>query len=381
VIYAALGGKNRTSAGPEFGSRESNLWVAMTIRWRKYSMSKPPSRFLAMLITALLATGAMQAQTKLNLQSQSQDVDFSAAPSTKPAQTGTTLPSACSPGAVFLLLNNAPGKNLYVCTGPDTWTQQTGGGAAPDVAAVSDTVLSVGANCSADAPCNVRLGATIFAFIGGVTATLSGGTGTAYIYVSSAGLLTVGHNLTVTCALGCVAQSGITDFPPDSYPIAIWNATNGAWSQTGTDVRASSGRDLIAFGSGISGTVSPGVTTLSVPPQKGGFSVAFRGTDVAAGETIFVTVPYACTITDWAITSDGTATIMLWSSPDGTPLPTDSDALTEHGLSLTTGSRIHSTTLTDFVGTSIFAFDTIGVNLAAVGGSASHVELSVGCTR
>ncbi|HVV70827.1 MAG TPA: hypothetical protein VHI52_04890, partial [Verrucomicrobiae bacterium] len=268
----AFGGKCRPSLHVGFGSRESNLWGAMTIRWRKYSMSKPPSRFLAMLIPALLAAGATQAQTKLNLQSQGQNVDFSAAPSTKPAQTGTTLPSACSPGAVFLLLNNTPGKNLYICTGPDTWTQQTGGEAAPDVAPISETVLSVGANCSADAPCNVRLGTAIFAFVGGVTATLTGGTGTAYIYVSSGGLLTVGHNMTVSCGLGCVAQSGITDFPPDSFPIAIWGATNGIWNQTGTDVRASSGRDLIAFGSGISGTVSPGLTTLSVPPQRGGFS-------------------------------------------------------------------------------------------------------------
>jgi hypothetical protein len=344
-------------------------------------MSKPPSRPLAMLLTALLATGILQAQTKLNLQAQSQDVDFSAAPSTKPAQTGTGLPPTCSPGAVFLLLSNAPGKNLYICTGSDTWTQQTGGEAAPDVAAISDTVLSVGANCSADAPCNIRLGTTIFAFINPMTATLSAGAGTAYIYVSSAGLLTVGHNMTVLCAQGCVAQSGITGFPPDSFPIAIWNATNGSWNDTGTDVRASVGRDLVAFGSGISGTVSPGVTTLTVPPQKSGFSVAFRGTDVSAGQTIFVTVPYTCTITDWAITSDGAATIMLWSSPDSTQVPTDSDILTQHGLSLTTGTRIHSTTMSDFVSTSILAFDTIAVNLAAVGGSASHVEFSLGCTR
>jgi hypothetical protein len=133
---------------------------------------------------------------------------------------------------------------------------------------------------------------------------------------------------------------------------------------------------------GIGGTVSGGVTTLSVPAQKGGFSVAFRGSDVVAGQTIYVTIPYACAITDWAITSDGTATIMLWSSQDGgTQVPTDGDALTGDGLSLTTGTRIHSTDLTDFVSTSIFGFDTIGVNLAAASASTSHVEFSLGCTR
>jgi hypothetical protein len=342
-------------------------------------MSKPFSAALGII----LAAGVLQAQTKLNLQTQSQNVDFSGAPSTKPAQTGTSLPATCSTGAVFLLLSNAPGKNLYVCTAPDTWSEQTGGGAAPDVAVVSHNVLSIGANCSAEAPCNVRLGTTIFAFVSGMTATLGGGaTGTAYIYLSSAGFLTVGHNMAVTCALGCVAQSGITDFPPDSFPIALWNATNGTWNPAGADMRASSGRDLISVGTGINGTISQGMTTLSVPSQKGGFAVAFRGTDVSAGQTIFVTIPYACSITDWSITSDGTATIMLWSAQDGgIQVPTDADVLTESGLSLTTGTRIHSTALTQFLSTSIFAFDTIGVNLASVGGSASHVEFSLGCTR
>ena len=78
-------------------------------------MSKSPSHSL-ILLTVLAATGVLQAQTKLNLQAQSQNVDFSAAPSTKPAQTGTALPPTCSPGAVFLLLSNSPGKNLYICT-------------------------------------------------------------------------------------------------------------------------------------------------------------------------------------------------------------------------------------------------------------------------
>ena len=215
-----------------------------------------------------------------------------------------------------------------------------------------------------------------------MTATLASGPGSAYIYVASSGFLTVGHNMTVSCSGGCVAQSGITGFPADSYPVAVWTASNTIWSPSGMDARAILGRDLVVAGTGISGTSSGGSTTLSAPSQEAGFAVAFRGTDVAAGATLYLTIPYACTISDWAITSDGTATITLWRVSDGgNELPNDSDTLNTNGFSLTTGTRIHSTTLTDLSSTSIFAFDTFGINLFAVGGSASHVEFYLGCAR
>jgi len=327
----------------------------------------------------------MFSQTQINLQTQARDVDFSAAPSTKPAQTGSALPSTCSVGAAFILLSSPAGQNFYICTATGIWSLQTGGsGSGPNVlsVSVSGNSLSVGAGCSAASPCNVRVGATVFSFTNGMTATLASGPGSAYIYVASSGFLTVGHNMTVSCSGGCVAQSGITGFPADSYPVAVWTASNTIWSPSGMDARAILGRDLVVAGTGISGTSSGGSTTLSAPSQEAGFAVAFRGTDVAAGATLYLTIPYACTISDWAITSDGTATITLWRVSDGgNELPNDSDTLNTNGFSLTTGTRIHSTTLTDLSSTSIFAFDTFGINLFAVGGSASHVEFYLGCAR
>ena len=332
-----------------------------------------------------ITAASLWPQTQINLQSQGRDVDFSAAPSTKPAETGTFLPTSCSAGAVFVLLSNPPGQNVYVCTSSNTWSvQASGGGSAPNTPTLtaSPTVLSIGANCGSSSPCNVRVGSTVYAFTNGATATISDGSGTAYIYVSSSGVLTVGHSMTVTCAGGCVSQSGITSFPADSYPIAIWTATNGAWSQSGQDVRATLGRDLVTAGNGLTASSSGGATTISVPAEEAGFAVAFRGTDVTQGETIFLTIPYACTITDWTITSDGTATIQLWRVTDGgTELPNNGDSMNLTGFSLATGTRIHSTTLTDLDSTSIFAFDTVGVNLAAIGAAASHVEFSLGCAR
>lgn len=54
--------------------------------------------------------------------------DFSAAASTKPAKSGTTLPSSCSVGELFFKTDAAPTSAvLYACTAANTWTQQTGG--------------------------------------------------------------------------------------------------------------------------------------------------------------------------------------------------------------------------------------------------------------
>lgn len=49
--------------------------------------------------------------------------DAAAAASTKPAKSGTSLPAVCSTGEQFFKTDAAAGKNLYLCTSPDTWTR------------------------------------------------------------------------------------------------------------------------------------------------------------------------------------------------------------------------------------------------------------------
>ena len=160
------------------------------------------------ILFAVLAAKMISAQTQINLHSQARDVDFSAAPSTKPAQTGAVLPLTCSTGAFFVLMSNPPGQNVYICTSANIWTLQaggSGGGSAPNVLAVSASgaTLSIGSGCNASAPCNVRVGSTIFSFINGMTGTVSSGaSGTAYVYVSSSGTMTIGDSMTVACSGG-----------------------------------------------------------------------------------------------------------------------------------------------------------------------------------
>jgi len=75
-------------------------------------------------VPALAAIALCQAQTRVDLRTQSKSVDFSAASSTKPSQTGASLPATCTLGQTFLNTNAQPGQNWYVCTAANVWTLQ-----------------------------------------------------------------------------------------------------------------------------------------------------------------------------------------------------------------------------------------------------------------
>src|SRR6185503_324280 len=73
------------------------------------------------------------AQTAINLRTQAKDVDFSAASSTKPFRTGTTLPATCTVGEAFLLTSAPAEQSFYICV-TGVWTLiggGTGGGSTP----------------------------------------------------------------------------------------------------------------------------------------------------------------------------------------------------------------------------------------------------------
>jgi hypothetical protein len=74
--------------------------------------------------TAVPAAG----QTQVDLRTQTKSVDFTAAPSTRPVKTGTTLPAVCTTGDLFFKTNAPAGSNLYACVAANTWVLQSGGG-------------------------------------------------------------------------------------------------------------------------------------------------------------------------------------------------------------------------------------------------------------
>jgi len=165
------------------------------------------------------------------------------------------------------------GQALIWNTGANRWEPQAvaGGGGATMASQLGDfaiarttaSTLTIAANCSASTPCNVRFGNLVYSVISNATANITGGTGVAYFYVSSQGTLTAGHNLAVSCSANCLAQSGITAFPPDSVPLFKWSATNGSWDASGgSDFRAFLTTKYVLPGAGLMSTEVAGVTTL-----------------------------------------------------------------------------------------------------------------------
>ena len=77
-------------------------------------------------LLAVMAACSLMAQTRIDLSRQAREVDFSAAPSTKPVKMGSDLPNACSVGELFFKSDAPSGSNLYVCSPSNTWTPQSG---------------------------------------------------------------------------------------------------------------------------------------------------------------------------------------------------------------------------------------------------------------
>ena len=151
------------------------------------------------------------------------------------------------------------------------------------------TALAIGEDCTQSSPCNVRFSDRIYTFIAGATVTIASGTGTAYLYVTPDGALTVGHGLSLTCA-SCSLAPGTNYFPPDSLPLATWSAASGTWDSTGgSDRRSFLSATVLAAGTGIVISATAGRTTVAVDTAVTGLRVAPP-----------VTPASACTTGEWA---------------------------------------------------------------------------------
>ena len=193
--------------------------------------------------------------------------------------------------ATTRLARGADGTCLTMSGVDPTWLACSGGGVGLPFITIyaTSTTLTIGTNCTSPAPCTVRFGNTAYQFASSATATISAGTGTAYIYISSAGTITVGHNVTASCS-GCTATGGVTSFPEDSIPLYTWTATAGAWNSTGgLDFRAPLSTKTVTSGTGLVSVTASGQTTMSVDTAAVGLRVAVPGTAVTA-----------CTSGSWA---------------------------------------------------------------------------------
>ena len=209
------------------------------------------------------------AQTKVDLRGQSKNVDFSAAPSTRPTQTGTVLPAVCQVGALFYKLDAAAGQNLYGCTAINTWTLESGGSSGGGtsnqasldcgVTRTSGTILTVFPNASSANLCTIATNSAVYTRIAPETITISSGTLTVRTYLSdgsdgnTAGSLVVCNSAAggVSVSAGLRLINSCVSFPATggTYQIFSWAASVAAvWDSTGTLLRPlmSGGANLVA---------------------------------------------------------------------------------------------------------------------------------------
>jgi uncharacterized protein YdbL (DUF1318 family) len=181
-----------------------------------------------LIIFALLMgmVSLASAQTRIDLRTQAKSVDFSAAGSTKPSKTGTTIPATCSVGETFLKTDATAGQNLYVCTATNVWTLQ--GSAIPSVIGFANTVLATDGT------------ALIWKALGGDASGTPGA-------------------LTVAKIQGRPVSSAI----PASGQALIWNSSTLQWEPT-----------TIGFGQ-VSGTIGDGQVAAGINAAKiGGGAVS-----------------------------------------------------------------------------------------------------------
>ena len=100
-------------------------------------------------IAVFLAAAWGQAQTSIDLRTQAKNIDFSAAASTRPVKTGSSLPAVCAVGELFFLSSGAPGDNVYGCTAVNTWTRQSVTGGLPEMSGQADKLLSTDGSSAA----------------------------------------------------------------------------------------------------------------------------------------------------------------------------------------------------------------------------------------
>src|SRR5277367_1938614 len=76
------------------------------------------------------------AQTQVDMATQTKDVDFTKAVTTKPAKMGPAVPATCGMGELFFDTASPAGQNLFGCTATNSWSQLAGGsGGGAQVAA------------------------------------------------------------------------------------------------------------------------------------------------------------------------------------------------------------------------------------------------------
>jgi hypothetical protein len=109
-----------------------------------------------------------------------------------------------------------------------------------------------------------------------------------------------------------------------------------------------------------------------------------QGTALATTAISTVTIPFSCTISAYALTTDAadsTFRVKFWRVADGgTAKPAVGNSISTAGLGVPTGTHVKSTTVTDFTSTAIAAYDTVTMNIST-SNTVKYISASLTCDQ
>ena len=268
---SVVGLQGRPVANTAPGDGQLLGWSAASTTWLPVTVKPPPNFGTSFSGTTVLAIPGTQ--HNLNTPNLVVSCYDGASPANLIEPSHVTVNQATYDVAISFTQPQT-GRCVVNGSGGESGLGAGGGGSGASMAAqlgdftvvlTNSALLTVGALCSLATPCNVRFGTVTYSITQSSTVTLSAGSGTAYLYLTSDGTLNAGSSsLTLGCSAGCQVQSNVSQFPVNSIPVFTWNSVGGAWAGGGgSDQRAflsakvvSAGTGVVIVDSGVSSTLS-----------------------------------------------------------------------------------------------------------------------------
>lgn len=289
------------------------------------------------------------------------------------------------------------------------WTLQVGSGSAVSV------LTATGGTPSA----NQVVSGTVYPFsyngtnfIVGIAGVTGGAFGPLVTY-SSSHVMTSGDCGSPIVMTGGSTFTLLNPAPANTCIIAVQNSSGGSLtiSRNGLLINNAAADMTLAYSAtnpfgvyiksdgtnywidtGAQGPTGPtGATGSTGPagPSQRAWSFVFSngGSALTSGQLSGTfTSPISCTLNFWDIDTQvnnapgaDTATVKTYKIASGTTSPGVGNSISTSGVSISTGSHVHSTTMTDFTTQAVSQYDVLAFDLSAVGGTATQVTFTLGC--